>query len=52
MKVPRYTNSRFYSSMDGRSANGIIEYNEFCNKIDKERALGNKCNGLEDWFRN
>ena len=52
MKVPRYTNSRFYSSMDGWSADGIMKYNELCNNIDKGRSLRNKCNGLEDWFRN
>ena len=52
MKVPRYTNSRFYSSMDGWSADGILKYNELCNSIAKERASGNRCNSMESWFRN
>ena len=51
MKVPRYTNSRFYSSMDGWSADGILKYNELCKSIAKERASDNRCNSMESWFR-
>ena len=32
-----YTNSRFYSSMDGWSEQGIIEFNRLCHMAEKDR---------------
>ena len=34
-----YTNSRFYSSMDGWSKQGMIEYNKLCSNIRDEKLL-------------
>ena len=44
-----YTNSRFYSSMDGWSKEGMIEYNKLCSNVRDEKLL-EKNSHFEDWF--
>jgi len=44
-----YTNSRFYSSMDGWSKEGMMEYNKLCSNVRDEKLL--EQNTLfEEWF--
>ena len=40
-----YTNSRFYSSMDGLSKEDMIKYNKLCTSV-----RGNTNSLFEDWF--
>ena len=44
-----YTNSRFYSSMDGWSKEGMIEYNKLCLSVRDEK-LREENSLFEDWF--
>ena len=44
-----YTNSRFYSSMDGWSKEGMIEYNKLCSSV-REEKLREENSLFENWF--
>ena len=44
-----YTNSRFYSSMDGWSKEGMIEYNKLCASVRADK-LSEKNSFFENWF--
>ena len=44
-----YTNSRFYSSMDGWSKEGMIEYNKLCASV-REDKFSEKNSFFENWF--
>ena len=44
-----YTNSRFYSSMDGWSKEGMIECNKLCSSVRDEK-LREENSLVENWF--
>ena len=44
-----YTNSRFYSSMDGWSKEGMIEYNKLCSSV-RDDKLREENSLFENWF--
>jgi len=44
-----YTNSRFYSSMDGWSKEGMIEFNKLCSSVRDEK-LTEENSLFENWF--